>query len=146
MLGNVLGCLPVGLNSTIGPRTGLTQIEISRFAFGRLGTRVPSWLNWCCAVGWDAVNNVPSVLALLALLALFGLTVPFWLGLTVLVAIQLAASLYGHHVVQLVAKYMCYVLIVVFSIAGVVSHPQGRFVCNRSCCDQAGDVRARAFR
>ena len=103
LIGNVLGCLPVALNSMLGPRTGLTQIEISRFAFGRLGTRVPSWLNWCCAVGWDAVNNVPSVLALLALAALFGLTVPFWIGLALLVAIQLAASMYGHHVVQLVA-------------------------------------------
>jgi NCS1 family nucleobase:cation symporter-1 len=125
LIGNVLGGLPVGLNSTIGPRTGLTQIEISRFAFGRLGTRVPSALNWFCAVGWDAVNNVPSVLALLALAALFGFSVPFWVGLTLLVAIQLAASMYGHHAVQLLAKYLCYVLIVVFSITGVVAILKG---------------------
>jgi len=125
LIGNVLGALPVGLNSTIGPRTGLTQIEISRFAFGRLGTRLPSCLNWCCAVGWDAVNNVPSVLALAALAALFGLTLPFWLGLCVLVAIQLAASMYGHHVVQLLAKYLCYVLIAVFGITGVVAVMKG---------------------
>jgi NCS1 family nucleobase:cation symporter-1 len=125
LIGNVLGGLPVALNSTIGPRTGLTQIEISRFAFGRLGTRVPSWFNWFCAVGWDAVNNVPSVLALLALAAMFHLTVPFWLGLASLVAIQLVASMYGHHVVQLIAKYLCYVLIVVFGITGVVAVLQG---------------------
>jgi NCS1 family nucleobase:cation symporter-1 len=125
LIGNVLGGLPVGLNSTIGPRTGLTQIEISRFAFGRLGTRVPSALNWFCAVGWDAVNNVPSVLALVALAALFGFSVPFWVGLTLLVAIQLAASMYGHHAVQLLAKYLCYVLIVVFSITGVVAILKG---------------------
>jgi NCS1 family nucleobase:cation symporter-1 len=125
VIGNVLGCLPVGINATIGPRTGLTQIEISRFSFGRLGTRVPSALNWLCAVGWDAVNNVPSVLALVALGALFGIGVPFWLGLTLLVAIQMAASMYGHHVVQLVAKYLCSVLIVVFSITGVVAIVKG---------------------
>jgi nucleobase:cation symporter-1, NCS1 family len=125
LIGNVLGCLPVGLNSTIGPRTGLTQIEISRFAFGRIGTRVPSWLNWSCAVGWDAVNNVPSVLALVALAAMFGVTVPFWIGLALLVAIQLVASMYGHHAVQLLAKYLCYVLIVVFSITGVVAVIKG---------------------
>jgi NCS1 family nucleobase:cation symporter-1 len=125
LLGNVLGSLPVGLNSTIGPRTGLTQIEISRFAFGRIGTRVPSSLNWFCAVGWDAVNNVPSVLALVALVALFGFSVPFWLALTVLVAIQLAASMYGHHVVQLLAKYLCCVLIVVFSITAAVAILKG---------------------
>jgi NCS1 family nucleobase:cation symporter-1 len=125
LLGNLLGCLPVGLNSTIGPRTGLTQIEISRFAFGRVGTRVPSGLNWLCAVGWDAVNNVPSVLALVTLAALFGVTLPFWLGLCALVAIQLAASMYGHHVVQILAKYLCYVLIVVFAISGVVAILKG---------------------
>jgi NCS1 family nucleobase:cation symporter-1 len=125
LIGNVLGGLPVGLNATIGPRTGLTQIEISRFSFGRLGTRLPSWLNWGCAVGWDAVNNVPSVLALVALAALFGIGLPFWLGLAGLVVIQLAASMFGHHVVQLLAKYLCYVLIVVFGITGVVAIMRG---------------------
>jgi NCS1 family nucleobase:cation symporter-1 len=121
----VLGCIPVGLNATIGPPTGLTQIEISRFSFGRLGTRIPSALNWVCAVGWDAVNNVPSVLGIVALGALYGVGVPFWVGLAMLVAVQLTASMYGHHVVQLVAKYLCYVLIVVFAIAGVVAILKG---------------------
>jgi NCS1 family nucleobase:cation symporter-1 len=121
VIGNVLGALPVGLNATIGPRTGLTQIEISRFAFGRIGTRLPATLNWISAVGWDAVNNVPSVLAILALAARFGLTLPFWLGLSALVAIQVTASIYGHHVVQVLAKYVCYVLIVVFAVTGLVA-------------------------
>jgi NCS1 family nucleobase:cation symporter-1 len=96
-------------------------METSRFAFGRLGTRVPATLNWFCAVGWDAVNNIPSVLALLALAATFGIGLPFWAGLAFLVAIQLVASMCGHHVVQLLAKYLCYVLIVVFAITGVVA-------------------------
>lgn len=125
LIGNVLGSLPVGFNATIGPRTGLTQIEISRFAFGRLGTRLPSTLNWLCAVGWDAVNNVPSVLALVALAAWAGFGLPFWLGLCALVALQLAASMYGHHVVQLVAKYLSYVLVVVFGITGVAAVLKG---------------------
>jgi NCS1 family nucleobase:cation symporter-1 len=125
ILGNVLGALPVGLNAMLGPRTGLTQIEISRFAFGRLGTRIPATINWVTAVGWDAVNNVPSVLALLALAARFGFTLPFWLGLGLLVAIQLAASICGHHVVQVLAKYVCYVLIVVFAVTGVVAIAKG---------------------
>jgi NCS1 family nucleobase:cation symporter-1 len=121
VIGNVLGALPVGLNATIGPRTGLTQIEISRFAFGRIGTRLPATLNWISAVGWDAVNNVPSVLAILALATSFGFALPFWVGLSALVAVQLTASIYGHHVVQLLAKYVCYVLIVVFAVTGIVA-------------------------
>ena len=125
VIGNVLGALPVGLNSLLGPRTGLTQIEISRFSFGRLGTRLPATVNWVTAVGWDAVNNVPSVLALVALAAYVHLTLPFWIGLSVLVAIQLTASIYGHHVVQVLAKYVCYLLIVVFAITGVVAILKG---------------------
>ncbi len=125
VVGNVLGALPVGLNATIGPRTGLTQIEISRFAFGRVGTRIPATINWISAIGWDAVNNVPSVLALVALAARFGIGFPFWLGLALLVAIQLTASIYGHHVVQMLAKYVCIVLVIVFAITGVVAILKG---------------------
>ena len=125
VIGNILGALPVGLNSLLGPRTGLTQIEISRFSFGRFGTRLPATVNWVTAVGWDAVNNVPSVLALVALAAYVHLTLPFWIGLSVLVAIQLTASIYGHHVVQVLAKYVCYLLIFVFAITGVVAILKG---------------------
>lgn len=121
LIGGVLGAAPVGFLSTMGPASGLTQIETSRFAFGRIGTRIPAWLNWGCAIGWDAVNNVPSVLAIVALAAMFGTTLPFWAGLTLLVAIQLVATVLGHHVVQLLAKYLCYVLIVVFAITGAVA-------------------------
>jgi NCS1 family nucleobase:cation symporter-1 len=82
-------------------------------------------LNWLCAIGWDAVNNVPSVLALVALAVVFGITLPFWIGLGALVAIQMIASIYGHHVVQLLAKYLSYVLIVVFAITGIVAIANG---------------------
>jgi NCS1 family nucleobase:cation symporter-1 len=124
VLGGLLGALPVGFLSTLGPETGLTQMETSRFAFGRLGTRVPACFNWFCAVGWDAVNNVPSVLALLVLATTFGIGLPFWLGLAFLVSIQLGASICGHHVVQVLAKYLCYVLIVVFAVTGAVAVAQ----------------------
>jgi NCS1 family nucleobase:cation symporter-1 len=125
IIGNVLGCLPVALNATIGPRAGLTQMEISRFSFGRAGTRVPAVLNWFNAVSWDAVSNVPSVLALVALASLYGVHLPFWLGLILLVATQLVASIYGHHFIQVLAKYLGYVLIVVFTITGVVAIAKG---------------------
>lgn len=125
VLGNVLGALPVAACATLGPQTGLTQIEISRFSFGRTGTRVPSALNWLCAVGWDAVNNVPSVLALGALAALGGIGLPFWLGLALLAGTQMLASAYGHHLVQAIGKYLSYVLVVVFAITGVVAIARG---------------------
>ena len=125
LLGNILGTVLIGFLAQIGPRTGLTQIEASRFSFGSLGTRIPAALNWLCAVGWDAVNNVPSVLALVVLAAGFHVSLPFWAGLTFLVVLQLWASALGHHVVQLLAKYLCCVLIVVFGVAGTVAIAHG---------------------
>jgi NCS1 family nucleobase:cation symporter-1 len=125
VLGNVLGSLPVALCATLGPRTRLTQIENSRFSFGRLGTRLPALLNWLGAVGWDAVNNVPSTLALIALFAMLHLAVPFWGGLLLLSSIQLTAGMYGHHVVQIVGKYLGYVLVVIFAVAGGIAVATG---------------------
>jgi len=125
IVGNLGAGIVVGACATIGPSTGLTQIEISRFSFGRIGTRMPAFLNWICSVGWDAVNNVPSVLALAALIALFGLHLPFWLGLAVLAGLQLAASMHGHHLVQLVTKYGGYALTVVFAVTEIVAMARG---------------------
>jgi NCS1 family nucleobase:cation symporter-1 len=125
VVGNLVAGFVVGACATIGPATGLTQIEISRYSFGRIGTRMPAFLNWICSVGWDAVNNVPSVLALAALVALFGLRLPFWLGLAVLAALQMTASIRGHHLVQLVTKYGGYALTLVFAITEIVAIARG---------------------
>ena len=95
VLGNVLGALPVACAAAIGPATGLTQMEASRRALGRLGVRPPAFLNWIYCVGWDAVNNVPAATALVALLVTCGLHAPFWLALAVLAGVQMAASIYG---------------------------------------------------
>jgi NCS1 family nucleobase:cation symporter-1 len=123
--GNLIGGLIVGACAASGPSTGLTQIEISRYSFGRIGTRMPAFLNWLCSVGWDAVNNVPAVLALAALGAFAGLHAPFWLGLAILAGVQMAASMHGHHLVQLITKYGGYALALVFIITEVVAISRG---------------------
>jgi hypothetical protein len=125
VIGNLLGSVPVAFCALMGPQTGLTQMEDSRFAFGRAGTRLPSFINWVCCVGWDAVNNVPSTIALIALLALVGATLPFWLGLALLAGLQMIGSVYGHDVVQMVQKVLGYVLLVVFGIIGYLAVAHG---------------------
>lgn len=125
VLGNILGSLPVALAGLIGPKTRLTQMESSRFAFGKTGARVPAFINWVSCVGWDAVNNVPSVVALIALFALAGIAVPFWLVLAVLVVIQMIVGIYGHHLVQATEKYLGYFLLVVFAITGILAVVNG---------------------
>ncbi|MEE8663717.1 MAG: cytosine permease [Acetobacter sp.] len=118
LLGNLIGALPVAFAAAVGPPTGLTQMEASRRALGTLGVRPPAFLNWLYCVGWDAVNNVPAATALIALLAMCGLSSPFWLGLGALASLQMIASIYGHHVVQALQKYLGGLLLIVFVIMG----------------------------
>jgi nucleobase:cation symporter-1, NCS1 family len=125
VVGNLLGSLPVALAALAGPKTGLTQMEASRFAFGKAGTRLPSFINWVSCVGWDAVNNVPSTLALVALVGLAGIALPFWLGLLILVVIEAIISIYGHDMVQATQKYTGALLFVAFAVTGILSLLQG---------------------
>ena len=126
VIGNILGATPVALLALLGPKTGLTQIETSRFSFGRVGVRVPAAVNWVSCVGWDAVNNVPSALALVALAGLLGVAgMPYTVVLALLVAVQMVVGIWGHHVVQLTEKYLGYALMLVFAVVGVLALWQG---------------------
>ncbi len=120
LVGNLVGAVPVALAAAIGPRTGLPQMEASRRALGRAGLRLPAFLNWIYCIGWDAVNNVPAAAALIALLALGGGGLPFPLALGLLAAVQMVASIYGHHVVQALQKYLGGLLLVVLGAIGVL--------------------------
>ena len=123
VLGNVLGSIPLGLIAEMGPRTRLSQVEGSRLSLGKMGTRVSAILNWIDAVGWDAINNIPSAAALVALLVIYGFTLPFWLALAFIVVLQMLIGIYGHHLVQIVAKYVGWLFfaVVIACAVGIVS-------------------------
>lgn len=116
--GNVIGGLPVALCAAMGPATGLPQIEASRLAFGMAGKRVPALINWASCVGWDAVNNVPSTVALVLLARACGVALPFWLALGLLALAQVLAGAAGHDVVQAIEKYLGWVLLAAFACSG----------------------------
>ena len=124
LLGNLLGALPVAFAAAIGPVTGLPQMEASRRVLGTAGLRLPSALNWLYCVGWDAVNNVPAASALVALLAVAGIGLPFAPALACLAAVQMVASIYGHDVVQAVQKYLGGSLLVLFAGIGLATLAQ----------------------
>jgi NCS1 family nucleobase:cation symporter-1 len=103
----------------MGPQTRFSSLEGSRFSFGRAGVRIPALFNWVNCVGWDAVNNIPAAAALAAFGFMYGFGAPFWLALAVLSIVQMLIAVYGHHVVQLVAKYAGYALCVIFLFLGI---------------------------
>ena len=118
-LGNGVGVIPTAIIARMGPQLRLTQVEATKYALGRHGVKLPGFLNWFASIGWDAVNNVPAAGAFVALALLVGWTAPVWIALVILVAVQMIAAVYGHHVVQNIAKYLSYVLPVLFIGLGI---------------------------
>ncbi len=121
LLGCLIGSIVPAATAMLGPLTRLSQMEAGRFSFGREGKKLPAFLNWVNSVGWDVINNVVSAAAGVALMSEFGVTTPFWLALAVLVGIQLVVGVYGHHLIQDVAKYTGILLGLLFVVLGIIA-------------------------
>jgi NCS1 family nucleobase:cation symporter-1 len=127
VLGTLLGCIPPALLATMGPKTRLSQIEASRMALGRYGTRLSAVLNWTNSVGWDAVNNVPAAISLVALSAMVFAALPFWAALAIVCVLQMAVGVYGHHMVQVLYKYVGWLFLALIFVATAWLVLQGNF-------------------
>lgn len=125
VVGNLLGCLLPGIAAISGPISRLTQIESSRFALGKSGSRFVAFFNWASCTGWDAVNNVPAALAIVAIAHFAGLSIPFWLALAACAMSEAVVSTYGHDLVQGVNRYIGYFLLIAFAILGWLAISQG---------------------
>lgn len=123
VLGTALGSVTLGVLSTWGPRHGLSQMVLSRTAFGFRGNILPAGLNALTAgIGWFAVNSISGALALNALT-----TLPTALCLVIVVAAQLVVAFFGHNLVHAFERYAFPVLAMIFVVAAVIvlthAHP-----------------------
>ena len=67
---------------------------------------------------------------------LYGVHAPFWLALALLTVVQMLIAVYGHHMVQIISKYMGYVLMRGLSVcSGIRAMRAGR---RHSVADDAG--------
>lgn len=57
VVGNGIGMALFGLFVLMGHRTGVSQMVLSRSAFGRVGAIIPATLQGLLAVGWCAINT-----------------------------------------------------------------------------------------
>jgi nucleobase:cation symporter-1, NCS1 family len=108
LLALVISGLPVAWLTTWGPKTGLSQMVLTRSPFGR-STRVISVLNWITTVGWQAFDNVFGAAALNILF-----DIPFWLGILIILVGQTTISFLGYEAVHRFQRIMTYVLGAVF--------------------------------
>jgi NCS1 nucleoside transporter family len=114
LLFNVLGVLPVAFLSTLGPKTGLAQMPLSRFAYGLQGAKLPAIFNALACIGWSAVN---AVIGSSLIVAWSAGKIPQWAALIFLAIVTTAVSVFGYFIVH---RYERYAWIPMFLLFGYV--------------------------
>lgn len=108
LLGNLLACIPVAILGVFGTRTGLAQLPLARLPFGK-SIVLPATLNWLSTILWDGLNCLFGAQALNVLIG-----TPYWGGLFIILAAQIALSYVGYEAIHVFGKAVSVVLAVVF--------------------------------
>jgi len=122
LIGNLLGATVLGLVSTFGPRLGVPQLVHSRAAFGFFGNFVPGALNLISGAMWFAVN---TVLGTFAFTSLFH--APFWIGLVVMVLVQVIVAVFGYNMIHAVERVMAGILTLIFLAVSVFAFAHAQY-------------------
>lgn len=111
---NILGVLPVAFLSTLGPKTGLAQMPLTRFSFGLQGAKLPAIFNAVACVLWSAVNI--SIGASLLVTFTNG-ALPTWAAFLILAVATTMISIFGYFIVH---RYERFAWIPMFLLFGYV--------------------------
>src|SRR5881227_3668901 len=117
---NALGVLPVAFFSTLGPKLGLRQMTISRFAFGWVGGIIMALFNVAACIGWSVVN---VIIGGQLVSALSGGVIPSWAGILILAVLTTLVSIYGYRYVHSYERYAWIPMAIIFAIMLVVAAP-----------------------
>ena len=124
VLGNVIGMVTFGFFVLMGQRTGVSQMVMTRSAFGRRGAYLPTAIQGLISAGWCAVNTwivLDLVLALIAKLGYHGGT-GLKIGIVVFVmAIQIWLAATGFGAIAKFERYTVPVTLVVLMVMTIVA-------------------------
>src|SRR3989441_3675405 len=124
---NVLGVLPVAFFSTLGPKLGLRQMTISRFAFGWVGGIIMALFNVAACIGWSVVN---VIIGGQLIAALSSGRVPSWAGILILAVLTPLVSIYGYRYVPRYERYAWIPMAILFAIMLIVAAPHFSIVAS----------------
>ncbi|MEG2810992.1 MAG: cytosine permease [Clostridium sp.] len=115
LVGNLLGCMVLGLSSIMGPRTGTAGIVTSRIAFGQLGAYLPIIISVISVLGWFSINSVVATEALMqASTTIFGFdassSMLMWVCLAIVLILEIVIAIYGHATIMASEKIIALVL------------------------------------
>src|SRR5436190_22054579 len=124
---NALGVLPVAIFSTLGPKLGLRQMTISRFAFGWVGGIIMALFNVAACIGWSVVN---VIIGGQLIAALSSGRVPSWAGILILAILTTLVSVFGYRYVHRYERWAWIPMAVIFAIMFFVAAPHFSFVAS----------------
>jgi nucleobase:cation symporter-1, NCS1 family len=111
VIGNIVGCALFGLFTTMGHRTGVNQMVLSRSAFGRRGAYVPSAAQLLLTMGWIGVNTwvvldlVVGKEGILDQLGYHGGQGTRYLVGLVIMLVQVLIAIWGFYLIRTFEKY-----------------------------------------
>jgi NCS1 family nucleobase:cation symporter-1 len=111
----------------MGQRTGVTQMVLSRSAFGRRGAYLPTAIQFCIATGWCAVNTwivLDLVTSLFGELGIDGGTGLKIAVVLVIMALQVLIAAYGFRAIATFEKWTVPVTLVVLLVMTIVAWTQ----------------------
>ncbi len=117
---NALGVLPVAFFSTLGPKLGLRQMTLTRFAFGWVGGIIMAIFNVGACIAWSAVNVIVG--GQLAV-SLSNGAIPLWAGVIVIAILTTIVSIYGYRYVHFYERWAWIPMAVMFLIMLIVGAP-----------------------
>ena len=122
---NALGVLPVAFFSTLGPKLGLRQMTITRFAFGWVGGIIMALFNVAACIGWSTVN---VIIGGQLVNSLSNNAVPVWVGILVIAILTTIVSIYGYRYVHRYERWSWIPMAIIFLILFIVALPHMKII------------------
>ena len=108
VIGNIFGCAIFAAFTVMGHKTGVSQMVLSRSAFGRRGAYLPSVLMFLMTLCWIGVNTYFPVKIGMAILGQFGIPDNYlvtFIVITVVMVLQVGIGIYGFYAIRTFEKY-----------------------------------------
>jgi NCS1 family nucleobase:cation symporter-1 len=122
IVGNIIGCALLAITASMGAEIGMPQLSFTRQSFGVRAAYLPALLNWVSTSGWYAVNSIVGAFAIARLT-----TLPFWVSLLLLTAVQMLLGIYGYNLIHRFEAISAVLLAIIFVLMSVIGLPQAHF-------------------
>jgi NCS1 family nucleobase:cation symporter-1 len=127
-VGNAIGVTIFGLFVLMGQRTGVTQMVLTRSAFGRRGAYLPAFFQMVIATGWIAVNTwiiLDLTTALLERLGIPGSPLVKVVLVLVIMAVQVGLATLGFYAIRTFEKYTVPITLAILVAMSIVAWTSG---------------------